>query len=82
MCPLCTCFKEKVRDLGTKLDAIRRKNIRVDSEQRQDDVERVRRWIFETGRSVTSKAIDTFLKYSMVPTRVLFFFGSLLFACL
>ena len=70
LCPLCVCLKEKVRDLGTKVDDTRRSKIRVDSEMRQGMIETAREWIFKKGRSVTSKVIDRFLNFSMVPIRV------------
>ena len=73
LCPLCTCRKEKVRDLGTKADDTRRNDIRVDSETRQGMIETAREWIFKKGRSVTSKVIDRFLNFSMVPIRVSYF---------
>lgn len=70
LCPLCTCLMEKVRDLGTKADDTRRNNIRVDSEMRQGMIATAREWIFKKGRSITSKAIDRLLNFSMVPIRV------------
>jgi hypothetical protein len=71
LCPLCTCVKEKVRDLGTKADDRRRSAIRVDSEERQNMVERAREWIFQRGRAVTSEAINNYLGFSMTPIRVI-----------
>lgn len=70
LCPLCTCPKEKVRDLGTKADDMRRSIVRVDSEERQKMVYKAQEWIFKRGRAVTSDAIDVYLKSSMVPIRV------------
>ena len=70
LCPLCTCVKKKVRDLGTKADESQRSVIRVDSEGRQNMVEIAREWIFQQGRSVTSETIDKFLGFSMSPIRV------------
>ena len=61
---------EKVRALGTKADDTQRNNIRVDSERRQGMIATAREWIFKKGRSVTSKVIDRFLNFSMVPIRV------------
>jgi hypothetical protein len=71
LCPLCTCPKEKVRDLGTGADELRRSAIRVDSEIRQKMVQKAREWIFKSGRAVTSEGIDIYLKFSMVPIRVM-----------
>ena len=71
LCPLCTCVKGKVRDLGTKADEFRRSAIRVDSEKRQNMVEKAREWIFQHGRAVTSEAIDNYLGFSMIPIRVI-----------
>ena len=70
LCPLCTCEKEKVRDLGTKADNSRRSAIRVYSEERQNKVEKAREWIFQKGRAVTSEGIDNYFGLSMVPIRV------------
>ena len=55
---LCTCVKGKVQDLGTKADECRRSMIWVDSEERQNMVERAWEWIFQRGRAVTSDVID------------------------
>jgi hypothetical protein len=71
LCPLCTCAKKKVRELGTKADETRRSTIRVDSEERQNMVERAWEWIFQQGRAVTSEAIDNYLGLSMLPIRVI-----------
>jgi hypothetical protein len=70
LCPLCTCVKKKVRDLGTKADEFRRNAIRVDSENRQNMVEKAREWIFQHGRAVSSDAIDNYLGFSTIPIRV------------
>ena len=72
LCPLCTCPKEKVRDLGLKADDLRRGVIQVDSEERQMMVQKARDWIFKTGHAVTSDAIDEYLKLSVIPIRVMF----------
>jgi hypothetical protein len=71
LCPLCTCAKKKVRDLGTKADERQRSAIRVDSEERQNMVEKAREWIFQQGRAVSSEAIDNYLGFSMIPIRVI-----------
>ena len=71
LCPLCTCVKKEVRGLGTKADERRRSVIRVDSEERQNMVEKAREWIFQQGRAVTSEAIDNYLGFSMIPIRVM-----------
>jgi hypothetical protein len=71
LCPLCTCMKEKVRDLGTKADELRRSAIRVDSEDRQNMVEKAREWIFQDGRAVSSEANNKYLGFSMIPIRVI-----------
>ena len=57
--------------LGTKADERRRSVIRVDSEERQNMVEKAREWIFQQGRAVTSEAIDNYLGFSMIPIRVM-----------
>jgi hypothetical protein len=64
-------MKEKVRDLGTKADELRRSAIRVDSEDRQNMVEKAREWIFQDGRAVSSEAINKYLGFSMIPIRVI-----------
>jgi hypothetical protein len=71
LCPLFTCVKGKVWDLGTKADERRRSTIRVDSEERQNMIERAREWIFQHGRAVTSEVIDRYLGFSMIPIRVI-----------
>ena len=70
LCPLCTCVRKKVRDLGTKADDSRRSAIRVDCEERQNMVEKAREWIFQLGRAVNSDVIDNYLGLSMIPIRV------------
>ena len=71
LCPLCTCVKEKVRDLGMKADEFRRSTIWVDSQEWQDMVEKAQEWIFQDGQAVTLKAIDNYLGFSMIPIHVI-----------
>ena len=71
MCPLCTCVKGKVQDLGMKADERRRSMIWVDSEERQNMVERVQEWIFQCGQAVTSEVIDRYLGFSIIPIHVI-----------
>ena len=40
LCPLCTCVKGKVQDLGTRADDLCRSGVQVDSEKQQNMVER------------------------------------------
>jgi hypothetical protein len=57
--------------MGTKLDARRRENERVDDDDRKKKVEMTRSWIFERGYGVLSKAVQRILSpMSLVPTRV------------
>ena len=71
LCPLCTCVKGKVRDLGMKADERRRSTIRVDSEEQQNMVERVWEWIFQHGWAVTSEVIDRYLGFSIIPIHII-----------
>lgn len=57
--------------MGTKADARRRENIRIDTVQRRSWVERARKWIFEDGKGVLSSAVERAMgPTSLVPTRV------------
>lgn len=71
-CPRCLLLKSKIPRLGTKRDAQERaKLMRVDDECRRKEVELVRKWIYEDGRSLTSAAVERMLgPRSLVPTRV------------
>ncbi|THU90778.1 hypothetical protein K435DRAFT_675497 [Dendrothele bispora CBS 962.96] len=73
-CPHCLVKKDQIDQLGTKLDRRRRKNkARVDSEQRQSSIQRIRRWIFDAGRSIVSNVIEGFLSpFSWTLTRNIF----------
>lgn len=71
-CVHCLVDKNQIDQLGTKRDGKRRETkARVDSEERQSTIEKMRKWIFEDGLSVASSYVEAFLKpYSWVPTRV------------
>lgn len=57
--------------MGTKLDARRRENERVDNDNRREKVEMTRGWIFKNGYGVHSQAVERILApMSLVPTRV------------
>jgi hypothetical protein len=57
--------------MGTKLDARRRENERVDDDDRKEKVEKTRGWIFEKGYGVLSKAVQRILApMSLMPTQV------------
>jgi hypothetical protein len=57
--------------MGTKPDARRRENERVDDDDRRKKVEMTRNWIFERGYSVLGRAVQRILApKSLVPTRV------------
>ena len=76
-CPRCLVKKEQIDAIGTKVDSIRRSQIREDDESRREQVERARGWIFERGYSVVSAAVERLLSTSLIPTRV----RHLLFYC-
>ena len=71
LCPLCTCAKKKVRNLGTKANELRCGTIHVDSEEWQNMVEKAWEWIFQHGWAVSSEAIDNYLGLSMNPIHVI-----------
>ncbi|KIJ07352.1 hypothetical protein PAXINDRAFT_121100, partial [Paxillus involutus ATCC 200175] len=70
-CPRCLVLKKDIANLGSKRDrAQRNRTAREDTTQRRGLIESARRWIFEKGRSVASKATDELFNLtSMVPTR-------------
>ncbi|KAK7442067.1 hypothetical protein VKT23_016343 [Stygiomarasmius scandens] len=70
-CPHCLVEKDQIDQLGTKWDRRRRETkARIDSEHRQSTIERIRKWIFDAGRSIASDVVETFLKpFSWIPTR-------------
>lgn len=71
-CPRCLISKDKIYKLGTNADRwVRGKMARVDDETRQRAIEYVRKAIFEYGRSILSKAVESIVgAKSLVPTRV------------
>jgi hypothetical protein len=71
-CPVCTVCSADVDRLGSVHDVLRsRRNRRVDDRHRQQWVDLARRWIFEDGYGITSKAVERILAdKSWVPTRV------------
>ena len=70
--PRCLLLKSRIPMIGTKTDTKQWINLaRVDSEDRRDKIERVRKWMFEDGVNITSKRIEEILRpTSLVPTRV------------
>ncbi len=57
----------------------RQRNARVDSEQRQHDVELARKWIFTRGYPVSGKHVERVIgPTSLTPNRVRFDYISLL----
>ncbi|KAF7291204.1 GLOBIN domain-containing protein [Mycena indigotica] len=69
-CPKCLIKLTEIPNVGTKADLKRRANKRVDTERWRDTIEMVRRWIFENGRLVAGKAVNTVLQpFSWIPTR-------------
>ena len=71
-CPRCLLLKSRIPMIGTKTDAKQRINLaRVDSQDRRNKIELVRRMMFEGGVNITSERIETFLRPTLlVPTRV------------
>jgi hypothetical protein len=71
-CPRCLLLKSHIPMIGTKTDTKKRiKLAHVDSQDRQDTIELVRKMMFEGGVNITSGRIETFLRpESLVPTRV------------
>ncbi|KAK0439080.1 uncharacterized protein EV420DRAFT_1735640 [Desarmillaria tabescens] len=71
LCPRCLIVKDKVRELGTKLDMRRRETqARVDSVNRQNDVTMAQDWIYNRGYPVDGKAINDLLgTHSLTPNR-------------
>ena len=71
-CPRCLVEKDNIDRLGSKHDrSLRTNNCRMDSQQRQNWIERVRKMIFKKGRGVTSQAVEGLIgAISLVPIRV------------
>lgn len=73
-CPRCTIAKEKIPQMGGKLDMRNRQNpinIRADSSKLQRLIAMARGWIFELGYRITGAQVERVLKpASLVPTRV------------
>jgi hypothetical protein len=70
-CPRCLVKKDQIGEMGTKLDARRRENGRVDNDDRRRKVEMTRGWIFERGYGIAGIAVQRILSpMSLVPTRV------------
>jgi hypothetical protein len=69
-------LKSKIPLIGSKTDVKQRLNlVRVDSEERQRDVEDARRLMFEKGVNITSEKVEKILRpESLVPTRVCYRF--------
>ncbi|EGN98260.1 hypothetical protein SERLA73DRAFT_28729, partial [Serpula lacrymans var. lacrymans S7.3] len=57
-CPRCFITKEKISQLGSKLDRLRcKRDVHIDGEQQRTIINRVWTWIFEKGRSLGSSAV-------------------------
>lgn len=71
-CPRCLILKSCIPMIGTKTNTKQRMKLtRVDSEDRQDTIELVRKMMFEGGVNITSVRIENLLKpTSLVPTWV------------
>jgi len=71
LCPRCLIQKSQVSQIGSKLDARRRENIRIDNMERQTMVNKTRTWIFDLGLATGTRLVDSLLAAeSMVPIRV------------
>ncbi|THV05942.1 hypothetical protein K435DRAFT_816082 [Dendrothele bispora CBS 962.96] len=70
-CPHCLVEKDQIRQLGTHWDRNRReRKARVDTTQRQNLINNMRRWIFDWGYRITSQAVEVVLQpFSYIPTR-------------
>ena len=68
--------KSDVANLGTDADFnTREENERVDSTSRQNKIEKVRKWLYQKGTSITSKAVKKILALgSLTPSRVCILF--------
>ncbi|KAG2061329.1 hypothetical protein BDR06DRAFT_870170 [Suillus hirtellus] len=61
-CPCCLIPKEKIADLGMKLDRLwRKRDVQLDNHARRSTIERVHDWIFTKGRNIGSTVIDKLL---------------------
>jgi hypothetical protein len=71
-CPRCLISKDKIYKLGTKTDQwVRSKMARIDDETCRRAIEYVCKTIFEYGRGILSKAVESVVgAKSLVPTRV------------
>lgn len=70
-CPRCLIPMVRISGLGTHIDEQRRRHMRIDTEHRREKVEISRKYIYEGGRGIKSKAVEDLLKEdSLVPTRV------------
>ena len=77
-CPRCFVTKDQIDAIGTKVDARRREDIRIDDDRRRAKVELTRGWIFESGTKLNGAACERVLApTSMTPTRVCFAFLTL-----
>ncbi|KLO04861.1 hypothetical protein SCHPADRAFT_840114 [Schizopora paradoxa] len=69
-CPRCLISKSDIHLLGSKKDAKNRKILRTDDAKRQDKITTCRKFIYEDGYVVNSKAVENILKEeSWVPTK-------------
>lgn len=71
-CPRCYVLKDKVSDMGKKLDINNRvRNVRVDSEDLQDDIACARKWLFELGLPINNSHMKKLLgPCSLTPVQV------------
>ena len=70
-CPRCKVKKSEISKLASKRDMKVRKRVREDDTTRQDKIKLSRKFIYEQGYVVNSKAVENLLKdESLVPTMV------------
>ncbi|KAH9932168.1 hypothetical protein B0H21DRAFT_867145 [Amylocystis lapponica] len=69
-CPRCKVEKDKISQLGTRLDSrLRSKLARVDTHARRFTIEGARQWIYKGWSFVSKRIEDSIGVISMVPTR-------------
>jgi hypothetical protein len=73
-CPRCYVLKDKVSEMGRKLDIKNRiKGVRVDSEELQYDIALARKWLFEMGLPINNPNMKKLLgPRSLTPVQVRF----------
>ncbi|THU78624.1 hypothetical protein K435DRAFT_699735 [Dendrothele bispora CBS 962.96] len=70
-CPHCLVEKNQIHQLGNHWDRVRReRKARIDTEQRRNLINNMRKWIFDWGYRIASQAVEAFLQpFSYTLTR-------------